>query len=683
MRISNRLFCFAGFFIFLFAQLYGIFYMWFEHPGPVGLDDAGWYMSNIEYFREFPFISTAGRELASPSIYNLNKITHPLIFGWFALVFGASSETMFQWNFYIGLMLMGFVLVALFRRIDPSPWFVVSASIFMAFYEGKGSYHGFSWVTPSFYAMVLFLAGIVVYFYSRRPFIYGLPVILLLLLTHSTGIYLAAVLLLSFIMKESMNNRNGKPLIAGAILSGVILIVFLLGEFLYWKKIIPASIASSFNAYHNDLLVSKHGWGDRLSVAIKAIYKTVKMNDFNKYFYGMYTPLVGYGLYQLFRSRKIPLIWLFVLLFAGLIIASPLSRYPMRFFYPLEVITWIIIAYGISVLLRRMFGVGATDADIETSKWPTWMRRVVESGMVVIALLFLYNAVHQKADHTTFVKYSNVRFFDKERFLEFMNQHPQKRFVIFTKMRDVYLSYEGMWQNPRLLFPEKSDPKIIAASPFDYIIISENHRYLDENKRGYAQVFVPDRASIWLSVEGLKPGRYRLEMIDTGLPRIDDMRLFAGDTAVSSWQADDYTVRFPDQGMTPQFLPPWYWQLDKPWLFKKRPIRRDNVARTVKRYACEFRIDRPLEIITLENNSGDLSLTGVIRIVDLDHGGSRVFDLYWGDERVLKNDLGLMYEGKRYPLLWSGAYPGMLMTLEKNFRDVKAFRFYSMGWPVP
>ena len=311
------------------------------------------------------------------------------------------------------------------------------------------------------------------------------------------------------------------------------------------------------------------------------------------------------------------------------------------------------------------------------------MRRVVESGMVVIALLFLYNAVHQKADHTTFVKYSNVRFFDKERFLEFMNQHPQKRFVIFTKMRDVYLSYEGMWQNPRLLFPEKSDPKIIAASPFDYIIISENHRYLDENKRGYAQVFVPDRASIWLSVEGLKPGRYRLEMIDTGLPRIDDMRLFAGDTAVSSWQADDYTVRFPDQGMTPQFLPPWYWQLDKPWLFKKRPIRRDNVARTVKRYACEFRIDRPLEIITLENNSGDLSLTGVIRIVDLDHGGSRVFDLYWGDERVLKNDLGLMYEGKRYPLLWSGAYPGMLMTLEKNFRDVKAFRFYSMGWPVP
>lgn len=656
--------------------------MWYAHPGPVGLDDAGWYMSNIEYFREFPLFSKGGVELTSSPIYNFNKITHPLVFGWLSLLMGVSAETIFYWNFYIGLCLMGIVLYLLFRRIDPSPWFVVIAFILFAFYEGKGSYHGFSWVTPSFYAMALFLSGIVAFFYSRRPFIYGLSVILLLLLTHSTGIYLAVVLLFSYILNESVNNRNGKPLFAGFILSGIVIMVFLVGEYLFWKKIIPASITSSFQAYHKDEFTVATGWGERLIVALQAIYKTVKMSDFNKYFYGLYSPLIAYGLYKLFRNRKMPLVWLFILLFVGLVIASPLSRFPMRFFYPLEVVTWIIIAYGFSALIRSAFVSSDEAIDSLTSRWPTWVRKFFQLSMFIIAVLFLYNAIHQKANHTIDVKYSNVRFFDKERFLGFMKKHPEKRFVVFTKMRDVYLSYDGMWQNSQLLFPEKSDPEKIAASPSDYIFIAENHRFLDENKRGEAQVFLPNSVSLRLSVEGLKPGRYRFEMIDSGLAQIDAMYLFSGDSVVSSWQADDYPVRFPDEGMTPPVLPPWYWQLDKPWLFKKRPIRRDNVARTVKRYSCEFRIERPLKIITLENNGDDLSLTGVIRIVNLDHGGSREFDLYWGDERVLKNDLGLTYEGQRYPLLWSGAYPGMLMTLEKNFRDVKAFSFYSMGWPV-
>lgn len=682
MNLSNRWYYLIGIIIFLTVQCYGIWYLWYAHPGPVGLDDAGWYMSNIEYFREFPFISKGGIELTSPPIYNFNKITHPLVFGWLSLLLGVSAETMFYWNFYIGLALMGIALYFLFSRIDSSPWFVVTAFVLFAFYEGKGSYHGFSWVTPSFYAIALFLSGATALFYSKRPVTYGLPLIVLLLLTHSTGIYLAVLLLLSYILNESITKKNIKPLIAGILFALAISIVVLLAEFLYRQHLIPGSFTTSFQNYQKGDMVYAEDWKEQSIVAIQSIYKTVKMNDFNKYFYGLYTPLVGYGLFELVRQRKLPLVLLFGVLFAGLIIASPLSRFPMRFFYPLEVFTWIIIAYGLSVIIRKLFMSGVGEIHRETSRWPTWTRKVFESSMLIIASLFLYNAIYQKADHTTYVKYSNVRFFDKERFLGFMKQNPEKRFVVFTKMRDVYLSYEGMWQNPQLLFPEKSDPQTIAQSPSDYFFIAENHRFLDENKRGEAHVFLPESASLWLSVDGLQPGRYRLEMIDTGLPRIDGLRLFAGDSVVSSWQTDDYPVRFPDEGMTPPLLLPWYWQLDKPWLFKKRPIRQDNIARITKRYSCEFRIDRPLKIITLENNGDDLSLTGMIRIVDLDRGGSRVFDFYWGDERVLKNDLGLMYDGRRYPLLWSGAYPGMLMTLEKNFRDVKTFSFYSLGWPA-
>lgn len=681
VTLSARWLFVIGLLFFLTVQWYGVWYMWYGHPGPVGLDDAGWYMSPIEFFREFPFIRTGGAELTSSPIYIVNKITYPLFFGWLALLLGISAETMFYWNFSIGLGLMGYVLYSLFRRIDPSPWFVLPAFVLLAFYEGTGRYHGFSWVVPSFYAIALFLSGIIALFYSRRPITYGLPLLVLLLITHSTGIYLAAVLLLSYILNESVSERNFKPLIAGILLAAVLLIVFLSAEYFYRQHLIQLSFTTTFHDYQNSDLMATEGWQNRLIFAIQAMYKTVKVYDFNKYFYGLYTPLVAYGLFELVRHRKLPLVWVFSLLLAGLIIASPLTMYPMRFFYPLEVITWMVIAYGIGMLLRRLFAPGTAKAEAVSLRWPTWTRRLADWGVLVVAVLFLYNAIHQKVGHTTYVKYSNVRFFDKERFLDFMKQNPHTRFVVFTKMRDVYLSYGGMWRNPQLVFPERSDPEMIAALPSDYIIVAERHRFLDENKRGNAQVFLPNNASLWLSVAGLKPGCYRLELIDTGLAQINGIRVCSGDSVVSSWRADDYPVRFPDEGMTPPLLMPWYWQLEKAWTFYKRPIRRDNVFRISKRYSCDFQLERPLSMITLENNGGDLSLNGIIRIVDLDHGGSRVFDLDWGDERMLKNDLGLIHEGKRLPLLWSGAYPNMLMTLEKNFRDVKAFSFYSMGWP--
>lgn len=681
VTLSARWLFVIGLLFFLAVQWHGAWYQWYQHPGPVGLDDAGWYMSNIEYFREFPLIRTGGAELTSSPIYNFNKITHPLFFGWLSLLLGVSAETMFCWNFYIGLALMGIVFYFLFRRIDPSPWFVMTAFVLFAFYEGKGSYHGFSWVTPSFYAIMLFLSAAIALFYSRRPVAYGLPLLVLLLLTHSTGIYLAAVLLLSYILNESISNRNFRPLIAGIVLAGALIAVFLVAEYLYRQNLIPGSFTTSFHNYEKDEFVAVYSWKERSILATKSIYQTVRMYDFAKYLYGLYTPLVGYGLFELVRQRKFPIVWLFSVLLVGLIIVSPLTTYPMRFFYAFEVIVWIVIAYGVGELLKRLFSAGTVKTAALNVQWPVWIQKAAEWGLLVIAVLFLYNAIHQKANHTTDVKYSNVRFFDKGRFLGFMKQNPEKRFVVFTKMRDVYLSYAGMWQNPQLLFPEKSDPEKIAASPSDYIIVAENHRFLDENKRGDAQVFLPERAALWFSTEGLKPGRYRLELIDTGLAGSDGLQVLCGDAAVSSWKADNYPVRFPDAGMMPPLLPPWYWQLDKPWPFYERPIRRDNVARISRRYSCDFRLEQPLATIALENNGAYVLLTGMIRIVDLDHGGSRVFDLDWGDERVLKNDLGLIYEGKRYPLLWAGTYPGMLMTLEKNFRDVKAFSFFSMSWP--
>jgi len=680
MILKKQWYYLAGFLFFLAVQCYGIWYLWYGHPGPVGLDDAGWYMSGIEFFREFPFISTGDAELTVAPGYNLNKITHPLLYGWLSRLFGVSSETMFHWNFYIGLFLMAIVLLQLFRKTDDSPWFVLTAFVLFAFYEGKGSYHGFSWVTPSFYALALFLAGIVAFFYSRRPFIYGLPLILLLLLTHSTGIYLAAILLLSYSLNESFSKQNFKPLIAGFVLASIVVLVFLTGEYLYQQQLIPASFTSSFQAYHKDDMIVAEGVRDRFSVAINAIFMTLRKNDFNKYFYGLYTPLLVYGLYQLVRQRKLPVVWLLGLLFTGLIVASPLTKYPMRFFYPLEVMIWIVIAYGISMLLRRLFGSGDRNDIGVAMRLPIWMQKIAASGMIVIAVLFLYNAIHQKAHHTTYVKYSNTRFFDKERFLDFMKRNPARQFVVFTQMHDVYLSYAGMWRNPQLLFPHRISADSVLASPDRFIIIGENHRYFDKGKQG-VQACVPYGCSLAISTGELKPGRYRLELIDTGLSGVEGLALSGKALKASTWQSAKTDIHYPKLAMTPPLVMPWYLALDKSWPLFRRPIRANDVVRESTTYSVDFELDEPLKTLTLVNNGDDLLLTGVIRIVDLGRGGSQEFDLDWGDERMLKNDLGLIHEGRRLPLLWTGAYPWVPMTLEKNFRDVKAFSVYAPGWP--
>jgi len=122
----------VAFRFFLFVQCYGVYFLYFNHPGPLGLNDSESYISQINFFREYP--------LSNPSVApsNINKILHPYLFGLLAYLSGISAETMFHLNFYIGLCLMGITLTVFFKNINPSPLFISTAFALLAFYEGNG-----------------------------------------------------------------------------------------------------------------------------------------------------------------------------------------------------------------------------------------------------------------------------------------------------------------------------------------------------------------------------------------------------------------------------------------------------------------------------------------------------------------------------------------------------------------
>ncbi len=675
----------AAFLGYLFVQWYGVFFMWYNHPGPLGLEDSAGYMSRIAFFREFPLFDAVRDRLPSHPPYAIHEIAHPYLFGVLALLSGVTTETMFEYNFYIGLFLMGIVLFLLFRKIEGSPQFLVPALLLFAFYEGEGSYHGFSWVVPSFYAILLFLSAVIALFYSRRPALFGTPLIALLLLTHSTGTYLAAVLLATRFFTTLLEGERKKALKEALIFLGLGLLVFLLTESLHDADMLQRSFSSSFKSYRHpagpDGLSQEMDWSGRISVLLGRVTEIVRSHDFTKYFYGLYTPLLAFGLFRVVKNRQYPLAILFTLLLAGQLAAPLLSRVGYRFFYPLEVVTWIIMAYGFSGTLESLFRkrneTGQGGAPFIRA-FPFWL-------LLALSGLFYYNVVHHKAAHQYHVKFYHPKFFDERTFLDYVDTNREKQFIIFSEHLRSYLYLDGLWRFSGIRPPRKYAAAGLAAEPENHIVIGENPRLYEEHRKGF-RVVIPRRSALAIRVEGMRPGRYRLELVDTGMHDTAGLRLKHGNREVSSWKRDSLAIRYPEKNAYPAMLPPWYRNPEKPWPLFPRPFRKNDIVRTSVRHSTELTLDGRTKLLLMRNRGKKTFLHGSIRIVELQTGEMRIIDFDRGEKSVLETETGLLYKGVLHPLLWTDPeirkpFRNMLFRLEKNFGDVKAFSLYAKKQP--
>ncbi len=660
---------------FLLVQSYSFFFMWYNHPGPLGLDDASWYISAITFFKEHPLFFINGQPVPDEPSFNINKILHPYIFGVLAQALGISGEKMFEYNFYIGITLMGIVLFTLFRKIDSSQLFLTTAFILFAFYSGNGYYHGFFWVVPSFYAILLFLTLIIILFYSRHSYLYGLPVILLLLLTHSTGIYLVSLVLTAFFIHETLIRKNPARLKGLALLSLSGITLFAAGEYLYSIDAIPFSFISSFHKYSNNA-----GFTNPQNV-LSAISDTVKRYSFTKYFYGIFTPLLIYSIYRLIKNGHSILPILFVLAFTGQIASSPLTEHSIRFFYPLEILIWIMLAYGISQLLPAMFN---KKPEKNTDKTPVSLK-ILQWPLLCLSLLLFYDAAHLKADRDYTFKFYRLKFFDNEGFLNYLERRPDKNVVIFTDLQDYYKSIEGIRQNPNIRFSWQASPSDIVGAPERTIIIGENRKYYSEKRKGFSGIVLP-YGSLILKQLTLKPGSYRLELVDSGIGNIGALQLLSGKQLLgSSWQKELHRVKIPEENMYPAVLMPWYWFAEHNWPLYSRPHHNSGIVRETENFWLELTIDKPTNELRLYNSTNTpVHIHGMIRIINLEQAKNNtwIVDLDWGTAKDINKKAAFTLNGNTHPLLWEARqegseYTDMLFTLEHSFKDVKAFRFYA------
>jgi len=640
---------------FLTMQCYAVWFMQYNHPGPLGLGDATAYISNISFSRDFPLDI-----LGSP---DMDQVAWSWLFGVTARLLGLTPEAMFSANFYIGLVLMGLVLIVLFRKIDASSWFTCTGLALFALYEGNGAYHGFFWVVPSFYAIMLFLLGAAILLHSRHRLIFGFPVLIVLIMTHSTGIYLAALLVMALFLKELLFLKNTRAIKqALIILAGAGLLILSAQQFLQVSFIPTGKLTWQAN---QQLLAPI---GEALSRYL-----------FVRYFYGIYTPILAYGIYAAVRNRKYSLVSLLLSALLGYIALAPLVEYSYRLFYPLEILIWITMAYGISEALRGLAQKGSHKVRPE---------QAMHLAVMAFSVLFLYNALHQKVQHNYDYKFYHPRYFEQEAFAEHLKRHPGKKAAVYTSLPGHYQGLEGGWKNKQLVFRPSAES--IAGNPSGWLVVGEQHRYYEADVSGF-RITLPADASLTLQTPSFGPGRYRVELRDTGLQSARNIAVRQHGKTLRNWHEGLETIRLPDEEMYPPVMPPWYLYAEKTWPLYRNPIHTGTIVRKAPSFSLEFETTRALNSLELQNAGADTAaLTGIIAITNLDTGKQLLLDLYWDDAQTLNSRLSMQLRGKRHPLLWADPedptdWPSMLQhpgkqyrfVLEKNFKDVKAFSIYT------
>ena len=126
-------------------------------------------------------------------------------------------EVAFKANFFIGSLLIPFSLVFFLSRVETNKSLVALSLFFLAFYHGSGAYHGFYWVVPSLFQVLLFF--IILGFIQsgkKATFTQIFFPSLLFIFSHPTSFFVSMVFGFYFIIFSILNWKVKKQNITRA-----------------------------------------------------------------------------------------------------------------------------------------------------------------------------------------------------------------------------------------------------------------------------------------------------------------------------------------------------------------------------------------------------------------------------------------------------------------------------------
>jgi hypothetical protein len=192
---------------------------------PVGFDDLYSYMYGIKKVVDYGSV-------VPPTVYlypeaHLDYISYNALFGGLAILIKQSPEWVVYWSFFFGKILLLLVLAAWLKSLKLPTIERGVCLLLLGSFVGDGLIHGFFWVVPSFWAVLLFFLLLYLIKDFRVPYLLLLFLSLVFVNMHPLAKILPIVILIFIILNTLIEKHMSKPLVK---LTSVLLLSVLLTE---------------------------------------------------------------------------------------------------------------------------------------------------------------------------------------------------------------------------------------------------------------------------------------------------------------------------------------------------------------------------------------------------------------------------------------------------------------------
>lgn len=200
-------------------------------------NDASVYIHHINTISSCPSVIFCKEFLNSFHGYGgFEHLTYKIFFGIVAHIFNLSSSNIFLLSFYIGTLILIPALILFLKNINPDKNIIALSLFFLALFSGSGSYHGFFWVVPSFFALLLFFVifSIIIgnYKYWKAYLFFLIP---LMIYTHFLGLYLISIIVIFFFIYSFFTKKINRILAKKVLFSILVILLFYIPTACYLK----------------------------------------------------------------------------------------------------------------------------------------------------------------------------------------------------------------------------------------------------------------------------------------------------------------------------------------------------------------------------------------------------------------------------------------------------------------
>lgn len=182
--------------------------LWNNRLVPPEPDDSYSYINQIASVKNCPHIICEHPSVTFSDPSGFIYLSYRIFFGMVAKLFFLTPEQTFHFNFYLGTVLMAAVILFFLKKITDNKKVMAFSLFFMAFYHGTGETHGFHWVTPGFYAVLLFFLILALILSPKKHFVLLIFITSVFVFTHPLSTYFSFILVIFYFFLLFFKRKN-------------------------------------------------------------------------------------------------------------------------------------------------------------------------------------------------------------------------------------------------------------------------------------------------------------------------------------------------------------------------------------------------------------------------------------------------------------------------------------------